>query len=80
MPRLIKDKDHFSEHYKSVLEHSLTGSAITNFDPFVQADIEAINQAVNIPVYDLVDRGGKKWRPLLGLMFAECFGRNIDDA
>jgi hypothetical protein len=43
MPRLIKDKDHFSEHYKSVLEHSLTGSAITNFDPFVQADIEAIN-------------------------------------
>jgi geranylgeranyl pyrophosphate synthase len=31
-------------------------------------------------MYDLLDRGGKQWRPLLGLMFAECFGRtNLSD-
>lgn len=30
-------------------------------------------------MYDLLDRGGKQWRPALGLIFAEMFGRNIDD-
>ena len=75
MPRKIKDKDHFAEHYKTVLENSMTRSEVTNSNAFDLCDIEAINQALNIPVYDLVDRGGKKWRPLLGLMLAECFGR-----
>lgn len=27
--------------------------------------------------YDLLDAGGKRWRPVLGMMFAECFGRDI---
>jgi len=27
-------------------------------------------------MYDLMDRGGKRWRPCLGLAFAECFGRD----
>jgi len=27
-------------------------------------------------MYDLLDRGGKQWRPALGLIFAEIFGRN----
>ena len=30
-------------------------------------------------MYDLLDRGGKQWRPLLGLMFAEQFGRQLDN-
>ena len=29
------------------------------------------------PIYDLLDRGGKRWRPSLGLVFAEIFGRDI---
>ena len=29
------------------------------------------------PIYDLLDRGGKRWRPCLGMLFAECFGRDI---
>ena len=32
------------------------------------------------PAYDLLDAGGKRWRPVLGLMFAECFGRDIKDS
>ena len=28
--------------------------------------------------YDLLDSGGKRWRPVLGMMFAECFGRDIE--
>ena len=27
-------------------------------------------------MYDLIDRGGKRWRPCLGLAFSECFGRD----
>ena len=28
------------------------------------------------PVYDLYDRGGKRWRPTLGLIMSRCLGRN----
>ena len=27
--------------------------------------------------YDLLDSGGKRWRPVLGMMFADCFGRDF---
>jgi geranylgeranyl diphosphate synthase type I len=27
--------------------------------------------------YDLLDSGGKRWRPVLGMMFAEAFGRDF---
>jgi geranylgeranyl pyrophosphate synthase len=30
--------------------------------------------------YDLLDSGGKRWRPVLGMMFADCFGRNIKES
>jgi len=29
------------------------------------------------PIYDLLDRGGKRWRPILGMIYAECYGRNL---
>lgn len=77
MPREIKDSKHFEDHYKSVLEYSMTKSEVTQSDAFELADITAINQAVNEPVYDLLNRGGKQWRPLMGLMLAECFGRDL---
>ena len=25
----------------------------------------------------MVDRGGKRWRPVLGMIYAECYGRNV---
>jgi len=44
------------------------------------ADIKAVNSAIKEPVYDLLDRGGKRWRPVLGLIIAKCLGReNIED-
>ena len=79
MPRQLTDSKHFEQHYKSVLELSMTKSEVSNLDPFEQSDIEAVNKALIEPVYDLLDRGGKQWRPLMGLMLAECFGRDLDD-
>jgi geranylgeranyl diphosphate synthase, type I len=57
----------------------MTKSEVSNLDPFEQSDIEAVNKALIEPVYDLLDRGGKQWRPLMGLMLAECFGRDLDN-
>lgn len=41
------------------------------------ADFLSVNQGVLEPIYDLLDRGGKRWRPSMGLIFAECFGRDV---
>ena len=41
------------------------------------SDLTAVNKGVFDLVYDLVDRGGKRWRPILGMAFAECFGRDV---
>ena len=46
---------------------------------FNNADIKAVNEGIYAPLHDLLNRGGKQWRPLLGLMFAEQFGRKIED-
>jgi len=43
-------------------------------------DFEAVNKALIDPAYDLLDRGGKRWRPILGLIMAKCMGReNLED-
>ena len=66
----------FEEKYPCALENSCTGSDITGTTPFEQADTIAVNKALNEPIYDLLDRGGKRWRPVLGLIMARCLGRD----
>ena len=39
--------------------------------------LDSINSSVNVPLWDLLDRGGKRWRPILGLMIAKYFNINI---
>jgi geranylgeranyl pyrophosphate synthase len=31
-------------------------------------------------IYDLLDRGGKRWRPVLGMIYAECIGYNVAES
>ncbi|MFH0961594.1 MAG: polyprenyl synthetase family protein [archaeon] len=38
-------------------------------------DVEAINSAINSPAWDLLDRGGKRWRPRLFSLIAGAFGK-----
>ncbi len=38
--------------------------------------LESINNSIFKPCWDMVDRGGKRWRPILGLMVLDIF--NID--
>ncbi len=37
-------------------------------------DIKSCNMSVNRPIWDLLDRGGKRWRPALMMIVAEALG------
>ena len=41
------------------------------------ADISSFNKGLLAPLYDLIDRGGKRWRPILGMLIAEAHGVDI---
>lgn len=91
MPKSINNAEELEEQYPSLLTEGSSQASkdmqLTKLDEFKLADIDAINkvssprfkikQATGIPIYDLLERGGKQWRPLLGMMFAECLGRDL---
>jgi len=71
---------------ENLLPRKLESSdALKKFNPYLlddeedydEADLDGINEGVLEMAYDLLDAGGKRWRPVLGMMFAECFGRDI---
>ncbi|MFH1420744.1 MAG: polyprenyl synthetase family protein [Candidatus Aenigmatarchaeota archaeon] len=39
-------------------------------------NVDAANESISKPVWDLLDRGGKRWRPVLFLLVAEALGGN----
>jgi geranylgeranyl pyrophosphate synthase len=40
---------------------------------------EALNKAVAEPIWEFLDRGGKRWRPALFLLIIEALGKNPED-
>jgi geranylgeranyl pyrophosphate synthase len=42
-------------------------------------NIEAINKAVAEPIWEFLDRGGKRWRPTFFLLICEALGKNPED-
>lgn len=53
---------------------------IEDREDYDEADYDGINEGVLEMSWDLLDAGGKRWRPVLGMMFAECFGRDISES
>ena len=45
-------------------------------EPAYRYDAEAIQRALAEPIWDLLDRGGKRWRAVLFLMLVEAFGED----
>ena len=39
-------------------------------------DLKSATASINKPIWDLLDRGGKRWRPALFLLFVEAMGKN----
>ena len=78
MPRRIDTARSLRNFNPKLLREQLYSPyANQTVDPYELSDIEAVNQGMLQPIYDLLDRGGKRWRPVLGMSFAECFGRNV---
>jgi geranylgeranyl pyrophosphate synthase len=46
--------------------------------PRYDYNLEALNKALAEPLWDFLDRGGKRWRPSLFLLIVEALGRNSD--
>jgi len=46
--------------------------------PSFATNIETINKAVAEPIWEFLDRGGKRWRPSLFLLICEALGKNAD--
>jgi geranylgeranyl pyrophosphate synthase len=47
--------------------------------PRYDYNLAPLNEAIAKPIWDFLDRGGKRWRPSLFLLVAEALGRNSDE-
>jgi geranylgeranyl pyrophosphate synthase len=47
--------------------------------PKYSTNIETMNKAIAEPIWDMLDRGGKRWRPALFLLICEALGKNPKD-
>src|SRR3990170_6972987 len=47
--------------------------------PRYDYNLEALNNAIAEPIWNFLDRGGKRWRPFLFLLIVEALGRNPDE-
>lgn len=48
--------------------------------PRYKLDLDALNMAISEPFWEFLDRGGKRWRPLLFLLIYEALGGKASEA
>lgn len=46
--------------------------------PLYSYNLEPLNKAIAEPIWDMLDRGGKRWRPALFLLICEALGKDTD--
>jgi len=46
--------------------------------PMYSYNLEPLNKAIAEPIWDMLDRGGKRWRPALFLLICEALGKGSD--
>ena len=49
------------------------------FPPRYSINLETINKAIANPIWEFLDRGGKRWRPSLFLLICEALGKKAED-
>lgn len=87
--RIARDIESILESYKPVVDAAIARQILKNLDsggleravgkPTYKFDLDAATNAVNAPIWDLLDRGGKRWRPALTMIVAGCLGKNPKD-
>ncbi len=48
-------------------------------EPTYEYDADSIQRALSDPLWELLDRGGKRWRAVLFLVFIDAFGEDPED-
>ncbi len=64
------------ETIESLLPRTIDEAYLSEFfgEPTYAYDPSALQHALSDPVWDLLDRGGKRWRAVLFLLFVDAFG------
>ena len=44
-----------------------------------QNHLTSLTKTFSQPIWDLLDRGGKRWRPILAMLVAELYGHKRED-
>lgn len=72
LPRQFKSEDELASFFD-----------LNSLSPYLHIrdsiTLDSINTSVNTPIWEFLDRGGKRWRPILGLMVSKYLNINIDD-
>lgn len=63
------------------IPRKLDGRSLSNLigEPRFDYEVESINKSVLDPFWDLMDRGGKRWRPALMIIVYEALGGKMED-
>ena len=78
---VLREKKHFIDNkIEKYLPRKIDSKSLEFMigKPRYEYSIPAIQNAIVNPIWDLLDRGGKRWRPALFLMIAEALNGDLD--
>ncbi len=65
---------------KYIPREFLENSLLFNINPpRYSNNLESINKGIAEPIWEILDRGGKRWRPVLFLLICKALGKNPKD-
>ena len=72
--------DRVDYHIEQFLPKQMNEETIRHYagQPDWQNDPDALTEMINKPVWDLIIRRGKRWRPIFGIWIQESLGRSAD--
>ncbi|AGB15406.1 geranylgeranyl pyrophosphate synthase [Halovivax ruber XH-70] len=78
---LLEWRPAIDEAIADVLPREVDAAYLESYfgEPTFEYDPESIQRALADPIWDLLDRGGKRWRAVLFLVFVEAFGEAPED-
>jgi geranylgeranyl diphosphate synthase type I len=76
MPRYIEIVE---ESMRKLLPMRMDGGYLRELTGLDGFDVEALNVALSVPAWDLLGRGGKRWRPVMTMMVYEALGGRAEE-
>ena len=63
-------------HLEQFLPRKFDAAEVEKFvgPPHWQHDVDAYTEMLSVPIWDLIDRSGKRWRPIFGILLLESLG------